>query len=132
MRCQRFGAAQRRDQLANLRAPPQTLTLDAVRNLIHRPRRLRRTAGLRNLVRETKISAHDLILPLFVSEKISKRRPIASMPGVFQFPINGIADEAAKVTDCGLQAIILFGIPANKDEQASGAYADDGVIQQAI
>ena len=83
-------------------------------------------------MRETKISAHDLILPLFVSEKISERRSIASMPGVFQFPVNAIADEAAAVADAGLQAIILFGIPASKDEQASGAYADDGVIQQAI
>ena len=54
------------------------------------------------------------------------------MPGVFQLSLSEIADEAARVRDCGLQAIILFGIPSNKDEEASGAYADDGVIQQAI
>jgi porphobilinogen synthase len=83
-------------------------------------------------VRETKVTADDLILPLFVSEKDSKRRAISSMPGVFQLSVNEIADEARKVQDCGLQAVILFGIPENKDEQASGAYAEDGIVQRAV
>jgi porphobilinogen synthase len=69
---------------------------------------------------------------LFVSEKISERRPISSMPGVFQLSLDEIADEAARTQDCGLQAIILFGIPTKKDEQASAAYADEGIIQKAL
>jgi len=78
------------------------------------------------------LSAHDFILPLFISEKIDKRRPIPSMPGVFQLPLNEIADEARRVEDLGLQAILLFGIPAKKDEMASGAYAENGVVQKAL
>jgi porphobilinogen synthase len=87
---------------------------------------------MRNLVRETKLSAHDFVLPLFVSEKIEKQRPIASMPGVSQFSLKEVVDEAQRAADSGLQAIILFGIPSTKDEQASGAYAEDGVVQKAL
>jgi len=87
---------------------------------------------LRNLVRETKPSPHDFVLPLFVSEKIDQRRPIASMPGVFQLSMQGIVDEAQRARDTGLQAILLFGIPEKKDEQASGAYAENGVVQKAL
>jgi len=75
---------------------------------------------------------HDFVLPLFVSEKLDERRPIASMPGVFQLPAEQIADEARRAQDLGLQAILLFGIPECKDEQASGAYAENGVIQRAL
>ncbi|MEY2537596.1 MAG: porphobilinogen synthase [Verrucomicrobiota bacterium] len=107
-------------------------SLGRVRKLVHRPRRLRRSAGLRNLVRETKLSAHDFILPLFVSEKISERRPILSMPGVFQLSLEEVTDEARKAQQLGLQAILLFGIPNQKDEQASGAYAEDGIVQKAL
>jgi porphobilinogen synthase len=103
-----------------------------VRKLVHRPRRLRRTAALRNLVRETKLSTNDFILPLFVSEKIAKRRAIPSMPGVFQFSLSEIADEAGRARDSGLQAVILFGIPEGKDEEATGAYAENGIIQKAL
>lgn len=102
-----------------------------VRTLIHRPRRLRRSPSLRNLVRETKLSAHDFVLPLFVSAKINKARAIASMPGVSQLSLNEISDEARRAEDLGLQAILLFGIPAEKDEQASGAFAEDGIVQKA-
>jgi porphobilinogen synthase len=100
--------------------------------LVHRPRRLRSSPALRNLVRETNLSAHDFVLPLFVSEKIEKRRPIESMPGVFQFSPDEIVDEARRAQDLGLQAIILFGVPQEKDEQASGAYAENGVVQKAL
>ena len=103
-----------------------------MRRLLHRPRRLRRSPALRNLVRETQLDAHDFILPLFVSEKIDKRRPIASMPGVFQLSVKEIADEARAAQDLGLQAVLLFGIPEQKDEQATGAYAENGVIQKAL
>jgi len=99
---------------------------------VHRPRRLRRSSALRNLVRETHLDAHDFILPLFVSEKVDKRWPIASMPGVFQLSLKEIADEARAAEDLGLQAVLLFGIPEQKDEQATGAYAENGVIQKAL
>jgi porphobilinogen synthase len=100
--------------------------------LVHRPRRLRRSPALRNLVRETQLSVHDLILPLFVSEKLEQRRPIASMPGVFQLSMKEIADEVRAAQDLGLQAVLLFGIPEQKDEQATGAYAENGVVQKAL
>ncbi len=103
-----------------------------MRKLVHRPRRLRRSPALRNLVRETNLTAHDFVLPLFVSEKIQKRRPITSMPGVFQLPPGEIVDEARQAQDAGLQAVLLFGIPQIKDEQASGAYAENGVVQKAL
>ena len=103
-----------------------------MRKLVHRPRRLRRSPALRNLVRETNLTAHDFVLPLFVSEKIDKRRPITSMPGVFQLPPGEIVDEARQAQDAGLQAVLLFGIPQIKDEQASGAYAENGVVQKAL
>ena len=83
-------------------------------------------------MRETNLTAHDFVLPLFVSEKIDKRRPIASMPGVFQLPLSEIVDEARQAQDAGLQAILLFGIPEKKDEQANGAYAENGVVQKAL
>jgi porphobilinogen synthase len=100
--------------------------------LVHRPRRLRRSPALRNLVRETQLSVHDFVLPLFVSEKVDQPRPITSMPGVVQLPLKEIADEARRVQDLGVQAVLLFGIPKDKDEQASGAYAEDGIIQNAL
>jgi len=103
-----------------------------MRKLVHRPRRLRRSPALRNLVRETNLTPHDFVLPLFVSEKIDKRRAIESMPGVFQLTINEVVDEARRALDVGLQAVLLFGIPEKKDEQASGAYAEKGVIQRAL
>ena len=83
-------------------------------------------------MRETQLSAHDFVLPLFVSEKLGERRAIASMPGVFQFSLKEIVDEAQRAQDSGLQAILLFGIPAEKDEQASGAYVENGIVQKAL
>jgi porphobilinogen synthase len=103
-----------------------------VRKLVHRPRRLRRSPALRNLVRETQLSVHDLVLPLFVSEKLEQRRPIASMPGVFQLSVKEMVEEAQRLQDIGLQAILLFGIPEKKDEQATGAYAENGIIQKTL
>jgi porphobilinogen synthase len=103
-----------------------------VRNLVHRPRRLRRSPALRNLVRETNLSARDFVLPLFVSEKIEKCQPIESMPGVFQFSPDEIVDQARRAEDLGLQAVLLFGVPREKDEQAKAAYAENGVVQKAL
>ena len=107
-------------------------TLLPVRKLVHRPRRLRRSPALRNLVRETQLSAHDFILPLFVSEKLKERRPVASMPGVFQLSVKEIVDEAQRAQDLGLQAVLLFGIPEQKDEQATTAYAENGIVQKTL
>jgi len=93
---------------------------------------LRRSAGLRNLVRETRLSVHDFILPLFISERITTRQAITSMPGVFQLALAEVAEEAQQACDLGLQAVLLFGIPKEKDDQAKSAYADNGIVQQAI
>jgi porphobilinogen synthase len=99
---------------------------------VHRPRRLRRSPALRNLARETHLSVHDFVLPLFISEKVQQRQAIASMPGVFQLSVKEVADETRAAQDLGLQAVLLFGIPEQKDEQASGAYAEDGIVQKAL
>lgn len=101
-------------------------------HLLKRPRRLRSTPALRNLVRETALRVEDLILPLFVSEKISGRVPVASMPGVFQLSEKELIAEALAAHAEGISAVLLFGIPEKKDEQASQAYADDGVVQRAV
>ena len=103
-----------------------------MRQLVQRPRRLRRSEGVRNLVRETKLSAHDFVLPLFISEKLRARQAIASMPGVFQWAPGEVADEAQRAHGLGLQAVLLFGIPREKDEAASGAHAENGVVQEAV
>lgn len=87
---------------------------------------------MRNLVRETKLTAHDFVLPLFISEKLTARQAIRRMPGVFQLAISEVAQEAQRAFDLGLQAVLLFGIPREKDEGASGAFAEDGVVQQAV
>ena len=101
-------------------------------HLARRPRRLRATAALREIVRETRLHAADLILPLFVSEKIASRQPVGSMPGVEQLTVAEAVAEAAKARELGVRSVLLFGIPAHKDEAGSGAYADDGVVQQAV
>src|SRR3954452_19081953 len=84
------------------------------------------------MVRETKLHAHDFILPLFVSEKVPSRRAIESLPGVFQHSLGEIGEEAQRACDLGLQAVLLFGIPMHKDEQASSAYDENGIVQQAV
>ena len=87
-----------------------TRTLRLMRRLVHRPRRLRRTPALRNLVRETHLSVHDFILPLFVSEKLDQRRPVASMPGVFQLPVKEVVDEAdgLRISACKRSCFLEF------------------------
>jgi porphobilinogen synthase len=101
-------------------------------NLLRRPRRLRATAALRSLVRETALQPDDFILPLFVSEKIPSRVPIASMPGVFQLSLDEVVTEAKQAYAAGVASVLLFGIPAVKDERASQAYAEDGIVQRAV
>ncbi len=101
-------------------------------NLPQRPRRLRSSAALRSLVREHSLAVTDFILPLFVSEKISGRVPVASMPGVAQLSLDELVQEAAEAHAAGIASVLLFGIPREKDEVASQAYAEDGIVQRAI
>ena len=101
-------------------------------DLIQRPRRLRRTETIRALVRETRLAPEDLILPLFACPGSKVRREIGSMPGVHNLSVDEIAIEAAQAFDLGLKAVILFGLPESKDAQASGAYDENGIVQQAI
>src|SRR5687768_3645284 len=99
---------------------------------VHRPRRLRRSAALRAMVRETTLSPTDFIYPLFVVEGKGVRRPVASMPGVFNLSVENAVAEAKQAVDLGVPAVILFGIPAHKDAEGTGAYAPDGVVQRAV
>ncbi len=97
-----------------------------------RLRRLRGSDALRRLVRETRLSRDDLVLPLFVVEGRCVREPVAAMPGVHRHSVDQLADEVKAVHDLGIPAVILFGIPAEKDARGSGADADDGVVQRAV
>ncbi len=101
-------------------------------DLPQRPRRLRASPALRQLVRETTLHVEDLVLPLFVSEKITGRIPVASMPGVFQLSEAELVAEANAAHADGIGAVLLFGIPADKDELATQAYAENGVVQRAV
>ncbi|HMF19480.1 MAG TPA: porphobilinogen synthase [Gemmataceae bacterium] len=97
-----------------------------------RARRLRHHPVLRDLVRETSLSLRDLILPLFVRPGKGVRKEIASMPGNYQLSVDCLVEEVGKARDLGIQAFILFGIPAHKDATGSSATADDGIVQQAL
>lgn len=101
-------------------------------DLPRRPRRLRASASLRALVREHRLDASDLILPLFVSEKATEPVAVSSMPGVSQLPLSHLLEAAAGAQEAGLQAVLLFGLPAAKDEEASGAWNDEGIVQRAV
>jgi porphobilinogen synthase len=97
-----------------------------------RMRRLRASADLRGLVRETELSAARLVLPLFVSEPTSGREPIATMPGVERLSISAAVAEAQEAHALGLAAVMLFGVPADKDEHGSGAWDEEGIVQLAV
>jgi porphobilinogen synthase len=99
--------------------------------LVHRPRRLRRREPLRALVREARLAREDFVLPLFVCAGSGVRREVPSMPGVFNLSVDELVREATAAAELGIRAVILFGLPETKDEMASGAYAEDGIVQQA-
>jgi porphobilinogen synthase len=101
-------------------------------HLTHRPRRLRSTPTIRQMVRETRLSVDQLIYPLFISEKVDDQLEVPSMPGVSQLSVRRVVDEAKAAADLGIPALLLFGIPKEKDERASQAYAPDGVTQRAV
>ena len=108
--------------------------LDALRTApgAQRPRRLRRTAALRDLVRETTLEPSDLVQPFFVVPGEGISNPISSMPGVEQLSADRLAGEARKLAALGVKAVLLFGIPTAKDSLGSESFAEDGVVQQAI
>ncbi len=101
-------------------------------DLPHRPRRLRRTAALRSMVRETALDPADFIYPLFVIPGRGLRQPIGSMPGQARLSVDQLAGEARDLRSLGVPAVLLFGIPGAKDARGSGAYAADGMVQRAV
>jgi porphobilinogen synthase len=98
----------------------------------YRPRRLRRTAAIRRMLRETNVTTDDLILPLFVTTGRGVRRAIGSMPGVAQTSVDELVRDAQEAADLGIPAVLLFGIPASKDDVGSSGWADDGVVQEGV
>src|SRR3990172_683151 len=99
---------------------------------IARPRRLRRTEGLRAMVRETRLAPEQLVYPLFVAPGAGRRSEIASLPGCFHLSVGQVAREAEEIERLGIGGVILFGLPSAKDPLGSEGYADDGVVQQAV
>ncbi len=98
---------------------------------INRQRRMRRTESLRSFVRETRLTPAGFVYPLFICPGEGVRKPVRSMPGVFNFSVDEAVKECRESYALGVPAIILFGLPEAKDEVASGAYAEDGIVQQA-
>lgn len=96
-----------------------------------RHRRLRSSASMRSLVRETELRVTDLIYPLFIVEGENIRNEVRSMPGVFQISLDLLAAELAEIAELGIQSVLYFGIPKEKDELGTGAYAEDGIVQLA-
>src|SRR5829696_3240231 len=97
-----------------------------------RLRRLRKTAVLRDLVRETELSARHLVYPMFIELGTDSRTPIEAMPGIDRLSINHAVEEAGSAAALGIPAVLLFGIPDHKDPQGSGAYDHEGVVQLAV
>jgi porphobilinogen synthase len=96
-----------------------------------RLRRLRQTPVLRDLVRETRLDPGDFVMPLFVEARLDGRKPIEAMPGVDRLSISAAVEEAGEVAALGIPAVLLFGIPEHKDDEGSGAYDDEGIVQLA-
>jgi len=100
--------------------------------MIVRPRRLRRTPAIRDMVRETRLSVDDLVYLVFVKPGTGVRDPIASMPGQFQYSVDTLAEEAEGIREEGIPAVMVFGLPDRKDPTGSRSWADDGIVQQAV
>ena len=97
-----------------------------------RLRRLRKTPAIRDLLQETHLSVKDLISPMFVQERLTKREVIQSMPGIERIPASEIIDEVQALSDLGIRGIILFGVPSHKDGKAQSAFSNDGIVQQSV
>lgn len=95
-------------------------------------RRLRTSEAMRSFVRENRVTVEDLIYPMFVAEGENLKNPVPSMPNIYQYSLDRMEEELERVKELGIPAILLFGIPAHKDERGSGAYAADGITQRAI
>ena len=100
--------------------------------LIYRPRRLRGNQVLRKMVRETRMDKSSLVYPMFIIEGTNIKEEIPSMPGQYRYSVDRMEEKLAKLCGAGVPAVMLFGIPAHKDERGSGAYAEDGVVQKAF
>ena len=100
--------------------------------MIIRPRRLRRTATIREMVRETTLSVKNFICPLFVKHGLGTKDPILAMPGQYQFSVDTLVKEAEELWSIGVPSIILFGLPDIKDATGSRSWAEDGIVQQAV
>lgn len=98
----------------------------------YRPRRLRQSEAMRSLVRETILSVNDLVYPLFIIHGENIRNEIPSMPGQYQLSLDNLDKEIKEIVSLGIPAVLLFGLPETKDEAATGAYAEDGIVQEAI
>jgi porphobilinogen synthase len=98
----------------------------------HRPRRLRRNLAVRSLVRETHLQKAQLIYPVFIAESTTRQTPIQSMPGIYQFNTDGVIGECSVLYEKGLRNFLIFGLPQDKDELASSAYHERGIVQQAL
>ena len=97
-----------------------------------RHRRLRTSAAMRDLVRETHLNKDDLIMPVFVDATINGKEEIPSMPGIYRYSLDTILDEIKEIVDLGIKSIIIFGVPEKKDEVGTGAWEENGIVQQAI
>ncbi|NMA69414.1 MAG: porphobilinogen synthase, partial [Desulfitobacterium sp.] len=100
--------------------------------LIRRPRRLRKNEVIRKMLRENHIQVEDLIYPMFVMFGEKKKTPVPSMPGVFNYSLDEYVLALKEVVEAGIPAILLFGIPASKDPEGTGAYDPQGIIQEAV
>lgn len=100
-------------------------------NAFKRHRRLRVNPAMRALVRETVLTANDFIYPIFVAEGENVKNEISSMPGIFQLSLDNLTEEVKEVQELGIKAVILFGVPHEKDEHGTGAFIDEGIVQQA-
>lgn len=99
---------------------------------MNRGRRLRTSETLRSMVRENKVGVDELIYPVFVIEGENQCNPVESMPGIYQYSLDRLPEELDRTVDAGIQAVLLFGIPAHKDEVGSGAYDENGIVPKAI
>jgi len=97
-----------------------------------RLRRLRVSENIRNLVQEVRLSTNDLVCPIFVEEGLKEKKSVDSMPDIMRLPLSEVSNEVQNISDLKIPAIMLFGIPSQKDEQGTSAFVDDGIVQKAI
>ena len=130
------GSAPHTKENGNLVAGPKnqsgTSQPFSMTHLFQRPRRLRATPAIRALVRETRVSAENLVMPYFVVPGKGVRQPIESMPGQSRLSVDLLVKEAAKLSKVGVGAVLLFGLPSKKDSSATQATSHDGIVQQAV